>query len=60
MKIGLNKKEIVDALRSFSINFSVASFALAVFEDNIIGYFSGFISLLAIILFCIYIKTEDK
>lgn len=59
MKIGLNKKEMIDALRSFSINFSVASFALAVFEENIIGYLAGFVSLLAMILFCIYKKKED-
>lgn len=49
-----NKKILIEAMRNFSINFAVASFALGVFQENFLGYCIGIICIMTTILSCFY------
>ncbi len=49
-----NKNRLIEAIRNFSINFAVASFALGVFQNIFLGYLIGIICIITTVLTCSY------
>lgn len=54
-----DKNVFIELVRNFTINFSVVSFGLGIFEENNYGYIVGCICLISAIITCFYKQRSN-